>query len=283
MERFEYLEPRELGEAVELLARHPGEARVVAGGQSLIVMLRQRLLSPRYLIGLDRIPGLGEVRQGDGHLSIGALATHREVATHPLVQGEAGVLAQAVARVGSPPVRVLGTLGGNLCHNEVGADPPPALLALDARARIAGPSGERELPLHQFFTGYFETALHEDEILTHILVPRLPPGAKGVYVKYSHRVVDRAIVGVAVVGQFQGPVCQEVRVALGGVAPVPFRARQTEELLTGKPLTEELLEQAGEVASGESRPLSDAHASADYRRQMVKVFLKRALRQLTSP
>ncbi|MBI2918979.1 MAG: xanthine dehydrogenase family protein subunit M [Chloroflexi bacterium] len=278
MEDFEYLKPTTTAEAVNMLAQHSGEARAIAGGQSLIPMLRARLVGPAYLIGLEAIPDLARIQAVDGSLRIGAMATHLEVATSALVRQRASILAEAEGLVGSPAVRNLGTLGGNLCHNEVGADPPPPLLALGATAVIAGPGGDRKLPLEQFFTGFLETALAEDEILAYVDIPAQPPGLASAYVKYRLRAVDRSIVGVAVALAIEGGVCREAKVALGGVGPVPFRSRGAEAVLSGNHPDERTIEQAAGAAMAEARPMSDAHASADYRRKMVAVFTRRALK-----
>ncbi len=279
MEDFEYLKPETTAEAAALLALHRGEARVIAGGQSLIPMLRARLLAPAYLVGLEAIPKLAHIQEVDGGLRIGAMAAHLEVATSPLVKRRAAILADAEGMVGSPAVRNLGTLGGNLCHNEVGADPPPALLALGARAVIASPQGERTLPLEQLFTGFLETALGEDEILAYIDIPAPPPGLASAYLKYRLRAVDRSVVSVAVALEMQSGTCSQARVALGGVGPVPFRSRGAEAALQGKHPDQGTVERAAQAAMSDSQPMSDAHASADYRRKMVAVFTRRALKQ----
>lgn len=279
MEDFEYLRPGTVSEAVSLLAQYRGKARAIAGGQSLIPMLRGRLLSPAYIISLETIADLKRIQPQNGGLRIGAMATHREVAASSLVKERAAVLSQAEILVGSPAVRNLGTLGGNLCHNEVGADPPPALLVLGATVVIASPQGERRLPLESFFKGFLETALKEDEILTYMDIPAQPSGSVYAYMKYRLRAVDKAMVGVGVALQMNGGWCREARVALGGVAPVPFRSKGAEAILTGRHPTESIIEQAATAAKAEVQGLSDAHASAEYRRDMVAVFTRRALRQ----
>lgn len=262
-----------------MLAQHKGKARVIAGGQSLVPMLRSRLLSPAYIIGLEAIEQLKCIQPRDGGLRVGAMATHREVATSPLVKERATILAEAEVLVGSPAVRSLGTLGGNLCHNELGADPPPALLVLGATAVIASTQGERRLPLESFFKSFLETSLGEDEILAYIDIPPQPSGVVCTYMKYQLRAVDKAIVGVGVALRMEGGVCREARVALGGVAPAPFRSTGAEAALTGQPPSESLIKEAAMAAMAEAQPMSDAHASADYRRTMVTVFTGRALRQ----
>lgn len=277
MEDFQYLRPTTVTEAVLLLAQHRGKARVIAGGQSLIPMLRSRLVRPAYIIGLEAIAELRRIEPWDGGLRVGSIATHHEVLTSPVVKERAAILSEAEILVGSPAVRNLGTLGGNLCHNEVGADPPPALLALDATGVIVGPQGQRRLPLESFFKGFLETALGEDEILAYIDIPALPSGAVWSYVKCRQRAVDKAVVGVGVVLRINGGVCREARVALGGVAPVPFRAKRAEAVLMGQRPSERILEEAAVEAMEEVQPISDAHASAGYRRKMVGVFTRRAL------
>ena len=279
MEDFQYLRPTTVTEAVLLLAQHKGKARLIAGGQSLIPMLRSRLVRPAYVIGLEAIAELKRIEPWDGGLRVGAMVTHHEVVTSPLVKERATILSDAEILVGSPAVRNLGTLGGNLCHNEVGADPPPALLALGASAVIASPHGERRLPLETFFRGFLETALGEDEILAYIDTSALPSGSVWSYLKCRQRSVDKAIVGVGVVLRIEGGVCRDVRVALGGVAPVPFRAKKAEAAFMGERPNDRIIEEAAMAAVAEAEPMSDAHASADYRRKMIGVFTRRALRQ----
>lgn len=279
MEDFQYLRPTTVAEAVLLLAQHKGKARLIAGGQSLIPMLRSRLVRPAYIISLEAIAELRRIEPSDGGLRVGAMVTHHELVTSPLVKERAAILCEAEALVGSPAVRNLGTLGGNLCHNEVGADPPPALLALGAIAVIVSPHGERRLPLESFFKGFLETALGEDEILAYIDIPALPSGAIWSYMKCRLRAVDKAIVGVGVVLSMEGRLCREARVALGGVAPVPFRANRAEAALMGQHPGDRTIEEAAMAAMAEAQPMSDAHASADYRRKMAAVFTRRALKQ----
>jgi len=273
MEDFQYLRPTTVTEAVLLLAQHKGKARLIAGGQSLIPMLRSRLVRPAYVIGLEAIPELKRIEPRHGGLRVGAMVTHHEVLTSPLVKERATILSDAEILVGSPAVRNLGTLGGNLCHNEVGADPPPALLALGASAVIASPHGERRLPLETFFRGFLETALGEDEILAYIDTSALPSGSVWSYLKCRQRSVDKAIVGVGVVLRIEGGVCRDVR------APVPFRAKKAEAAFMGERPNDRIIEEAAMAAVAEAEPMSDAHASADYRRKMIGVFTRRALRQ----
>lgn len=279
MEAFDYLKPETVAECIALLTQYKGKARVIAGGQSLIPMLRSNLVTPAYLIGLEAISELRNIQPLDGGLRIGAMSSHLEVATSELVKERAPILSEAESILGSPAVRNLGTIGGNLCHNETGADPPPTLVALGATAVMSGPAGERRLPIENFFKGFLETVLEEDELLTYIDVPASFPGMASAYIKYSLRAVDRATVGVAVVLSMDGKKCKDARLALGGVAPVPFRSKEAEAVLKGNILTESIFERAARIAMAEARPISDAHASADYRRQMTAVFVRRALKK----
>jgi carbon-monoxide dehydrogenase medium subunit len=276
---LQYLEPTTLGEAVSLLARYGDEAKAIAGGQTLIPMLRQRLLSPSYLVSLSAIPELRRIeKDGQGNLLIGACASHRAVEVSPQVREGWPILAETVAKVAAPQIRNLGTLGGDLCHSEYGADPPATLLALEAQARIVGPTGERWLPLEEFFVDLYQTALGPAELLTQLKLPPLPSKSKMIYIKYALRAMDPAIVGVAVVMEVEDGRCRKARIGLNGAAPVPLRARQAEAALQGRRLDQATLEEAARAAQAEAAPFTNAYASAEYRRRMVGVFVKRALR-----
>lgn len=279
IEELEFLEPTSLGEAAALLARYGDEAKAMAGGQTLIPMLWQRLLTPTYIIGLNSVQGLQAVeRDSQGNLLIGACATHREVETSPLVLQDWPILAETIGKVAAPQIRNLGTLAGDLCHSDYGADPPATLLALDARARIVGPGQERWVPMDTFFVDLYTTALGPDELLAQVQLPPLPQGARCAYVKYCLRAMDPAIVGVAAVLVMEDGMCRQARIAINGASPVPIRATVAEAALKGRPLDDGTLDEAAVLAQEESQPMSDSHASADYRRKMVGVFVKRALR-----
>ncbi len=279
---IDYFEPASMAEALTLLQRYGDDASVIAGGQSLLVMMRHQLVSPTYLVSLRKIQGLSGIEQnGNGELAIGAVTTHKDVSTSILLRSKVPVLCRAASRVGSTPIRNLGTIVGNICHNELGADPPPALLVLNAKAVCVKADGERALPLGEFFTDYFETVLHPGEIVKAIEIPPPPPGAVGVYLKHVVRAVDLAIVGIAVLLDLENGSkrCHEVRIGLGGVSPVPLRAYKAEQVLAGNLIGDEVLNEVANVAMSEVDPISDAHGSAEYRRKMVGVFVKRAIRQ----
>ena len=279
---LEYFEPTTSREALDLLGKHGDDARVIAGGQSLLVMIRQRFLSPSYLISLKKVSGLqGVTEDPSGKLVIGAMTTHKEVSSSPVLSRKVPILCQAGGKVGSTAIRNMGTIGGNICHNEMGADPPTALLALDAKAVCESAKGRRAVPLEVFFKDFFETALQRGEILTALEVPAPPADAVGVYLKHVLRTGDLAIVGAAVLLELEseGKKCREVRIGLGGVSPIPLRARKAEAILRGNEISDAILNEVGEVAMSEADPISDAHGTAEYRRRMVAVFVKRAIRQ----
>jgi carbon-monoxide dehydrogenase medium subunit len=276
--RFDLKQPEDLDEAASLLNSYGEDARIIAGGQSLLLMIRSGLLRPALLVSVSGIAGLsGITATPQGKLRIGALTTHRQILASPLIKEKAPLLIEAVARIGSTPVRNLGTIGGNLCHNEMGSDPPAALLASNASVECCSTRGTRSLPLGSLFSGYFETSLAADEILTAIEVPELSFNSRWAYLKYTQRPGDLAIVGVAVVLNLANGVCRDARIGLGGVGPVPFRATEAEKLLCGNAPDAGLIAQVAMTASLTADPLSDAHASADYRRKMVRVFVQRAI------
>jgi len=272
--------PHSLEEALSQRADYGRDALPIAGGQSLLVMLRNKLIDPKVLLDLEP---LGELRglqpRADG-ISIGAMTTFFDLISSADVHKASPILAEAAAKVGSTAIRNLGTIGGNLCHNEPGADLPPALLALNASVELRSRKGTRKVPLTEFFQGYFETAVEADEILSRVDIPTLPQGACGAYIKHSISPEDLAIAGVAVVLVPDGknPVsARELRIGLGGVSPVPLRALKAEAALNGRALTDDAIRAAAEIAASEAEPMSDPHSSADYRRKMIKVLVRRAL------
>jgi carbon-monoxide dehydrogenase medium subunit len=278
--RFELEQPRSIDEAVSLLAEHGDNARVIAGGQSLLLMIGAGLVRPGVLVSLGLLTELQRIEAGSGGgLRIGALATHRDILKSEAVARNAAVLADAVGQIGSTPVRNFGTIGGNLCHNEMGSDPPSALLVLNAEAECLSTRGKRRVPLGEFLTGYFETALEPDEILTGIEISPLPNGSGGVYLKHRMRAGDLAIVGVAALLEMSNGSCRGARIAVGGVGPAAFRATAAERLLREERLSDEIIEEAAAAAAGMADPISDAHGSAEYRKKMVRVFVKRAIKQ----
>ena len=281
--RFEYLEPANIPEAIALLERYDGKAKIIAGGTDLLVQMRRRTIKPEYVINIGNIQGLDYIRYDENEeLKIGALTTIRTLERSAEVQQRYPVIPQAASRMASVGVRNLATLGGNLCNAAPSADTAPALIALSARAKIVGPKGERVVLLEDFFTGPGSTILGKGEILTEIQVPVLQPRTGTTYLKHDIRgTLDLAIVGVAaaITLEPRRELCQEAKVVLGAVAPTPMRVRQAEEILKGKEIDDTLIEKSAQVASDESQPITDVRAPADYRSEMVKVFTRRAIKE----
>ena len=278
-ESLEIFQPSSVKEASEILWDRGHGGHFLAGGTDLIIAIKEKGLAPTYLVDLKKIPFLSDIReQPDGGLSIGALTTMRQLETSPIIGRRLPFLAQSATEVGSIQIRNRATIGGNMANATPSADVAPALLALEAKARVAGRSGERVMELEQFFRGPGETVMESGEILLEILIPPIPEGLLGEYIKFSPReMMDLATIGVAVTLVLNGKRCEQVRIALGAVSPTPVRARKGEAVLSGQILTEELAEKAGHEASTECKPISDVRSSADYRKEMVRVNTKRAL------
>ena len=276
--KFEYFSCETLGEACALLSKYRGEAKVLAGGTDLLIKMKHKRSIPRYLVNIKRVPDLGYIRHDpEEGLRIGALTTIQAVRNAAIIKKRFSVLHEAASVLGTRQIRNLATLGGNLCNASPAAECAPALLTLDARARIMGPDGERTVPLDAFFIGPDRSALQGDEILTEIQVPDPPLNARGTYLKHSTRRIDVAIVGVAVVLTMEGDVCQDIRLALGAVGPTPMRAKKAEDALKGQRLGGEILEKAARIASEESLPIDDLRGEADYRTRMVEALVKEGL------
>lgn len=276
---FRLVEPDSLAGAIDALGRLDGDARVVAGGTALVALMRLGLVKPDRLVSLHRVPALDEIRIENGSLVLGAMATHADIERSRIVRDGWPLLAEAVRRVATPAIRTSGTIGGNLAYAEAASDPAPALLCLDAEVRVVGPRGARAVPVAGFFRGFYEAALEPGEIVSAIRVPAPPAGARGGYVKYTSRSAeDKPLVGVAalVVLDASGR-CADIRLALGGAAPTPIRADAAERVLRGEALTDSAVRAAAETAARHADPLSDLMGSADYRRQMIRVWVRRLL------
>ncbi len=275
---FEYFAPKTLKEALTLLDKYQDECKVIAGGQSLLILMRQGLVTPQYLIDIKGISELSYIKsEGKQGLRIGALTTHRTIEKSPVLRDKLGVLTEMENRLASIQTRNWGTIGGNICHADPAGDPAPVLMALNATLRMASLKGDRTMAVEDFSLDYFETALESGELLTEIVVPPVPPHTGTAYTKFNVIESDLATVGVAVsitLSSNDG-ICQDVRIALGAAAPTPIRAKQAEAVLRGKKITDNLLKEAGEIASTEAEPISDIYASEEYRRELVKVLVKR--------
>ncbi len=281
MKNFDYLEPKTVTEACALLKQHGGEAKVFAGGAHLTILMKQGLLEPKSLINIKKIPELKGIRyDATVGLTIGALVTHRELETSALVKEKFSVLCEAEREVANIRVRNMGTVGGNLASGEPLTDLAQIFIALDGKAKIAGPSGQRVIAVEELFLDFYTTSLAEDEILTQVVLPPLPAHSGIDYIRFSSSsVVDKPSVGVAVRLTLDsvGETIQAARIVLGCVGATPVRARKAEALLIGKKLTAELVQEAGSTASQECSPTSDLRGSEQYKRAIVGTLVKRAL------
>lgn len=280
MKNFDYLEPKTVSEACKLLHRHGGAAKVFAGGAHLTILMKQGLLQPEALVNIKKIAALrGIAFDAKKGLTLGALVTHREIETSTLVQEKFPVLCAAEKEVANIRVRNMGTVGGNLASGEPLTDLAQIFIALDGKVKIGGPKRSRSIPVAELFVDFYTTSLAEDEILTHVVLPPLPPRSGIEYIRFSSSsVVDKPTAGVAVrVTLAPGKEsCKTARIVLGCVGPTPVRARQAESLLGGKKITPELLAEAAGVASQECSPTSDLRGSEPYKRAIVRTLVKRA-------
>jgi len=274
---FDYYAPVSVDEALELLKALP-DAKVLAGGHSLLPMMKLRVISPAHVIDLGRIAALRGIAEDGAKLTIGALTTHWMIESSPLVRARAPILAEAAGRIGDVQVRNVGTIGGNLVHADPAADYPAAVLAGEAEMVVVGATGRRTIPAREFFTGVLASAVRADEILIEIRLPRLPPGTGQAYLKFPHPASGFAVVGVAAVIRMRGTRCVDARIGITGVAPVPYRAGAVERALVGAALDDRLIAAAAEHAADGVEPNEDLFADADYRAHLARVFTKRAVR-----
>jgi aerobic carbon-monoxide dehydrogenase medium subunit len=275
---FDYHRARTLAEAQSLLAAHP-DAKLLAGGHSLIPLMKLRLAAPSALIDIGRIPELRGISASGGALRIGALTTHADLAASPDLATSAAALAEAAAMVGDPAVRNRGTIGGNIAHADPASDLPTVLVALGASVTVVGPKGERTIPADQFFTGIMTTALADGEIVTAVLIPASAPGEGSAYVKFSHPASRYAVIGAAARIAVERGQCSRASVAIGGLTPCARRAASVERALAGKPLDDAALAAAAaKIADDLGDDLSgDIYASAEYRAAVAPVYVRRAL------
>jgi aerobic carbon-monoxide dehydrogenase medium subunit len=277
--RFEYHAPGSVEEALEVLERYGDEAKVLAGGQSLIPLMKLRFASPRALVDINRIQGLDTIAEDDGFLSIGALVRHSDCERSEALRGRFGVLGDAAPQISDPIVRNRGTVVGSLTHADPQGDWGSALMAAGAQLQVASSGGTRTIPLAELFQGPFTTSLQPNEIATAVQVP--DPGARagGTYLKLERRIGDFATVGVAVHVSFDNGKVGRAGIALTGVGPRNLRAESAEQALAGAVLNDEAIEAAAEAAAADAQPRSDNRGSADYKRSVVRVFTERGLRK----
>ena len=274
---FELFTPKTLDEALALLHKYSDECKVIAGGQTLILLMREGLITPKYVLNIKRIPELSYIKSGKNGVRIGAASTHRAIEKSPVMKKALKVLAEMERRLSYIETRNWGTIGGNLCNADPAGDPAPALMALKASVKMASVRGERTMALEDFSLGSHKTALEPDEILTEIQIPVVPPRTGAAYDKFNiiEGTVATAGVAVSITLKSGGGVCDDVRIALGGLARTPMLAKKAEKVLRGKKITDSLIKEAGQKASTEADPISDISASDEYRRELVKVMVAR--------
>jgi len=282
MRPFDYLEPETLDEALALLANDPDDTLVMAGGTSLVILMKQDLIRPARVLGLRRIAELRAIRTRGGGLDLGALATLGALARSPAVRSHAAALASTFAGVATVRIREQATLGGNLAHADPAQDPPVTLLALDGVAVARSRFGERRIALGALFVDLFETSLEPGEILLRVELPPLPAGARATYKKFLPATLDDyATVSVAaVVATDATGACMHARIAVGGAGPVPLRAREAERSLAGRRLDDAAIREAAALAAAATDPIDDLRGSAAYKRAMAGVWTERALREV---
>lgn len=278
---FEYLEPTSLQQAVDFLAQRGDDARILAGGQSLIPLMKLRLARPKFLIDLNRVAGLNAIEERDGCLVIGALARHADIENSPLVRAKIPLIGQAVRLLGDYQVRNLGTIGGALVEADPDGDWGPVILALNARVLCLGPGGEREINASDFFTSAYSTAIESNELVKEIVIPIPRQPALGKYIKLERIAGDFAVASVAVQADIDSNgVCRDLGIGLAGAGECPMKAVSAETMLKGQKLITELIGRAGKAIQEIASPIGDLRGSPEYKKEVLDVIFCRALEQL---
>jgi carbon-monoxide dehydrogenase medium subunit/2-furoyl-CoA dehydrogenase FAD binding subunit len=277
---FEYFNPQSVQEAIELLNRYGDEAKIIAGGQSLVPMMNFRLARPEILIDINAIKELEYIKTEGDELVIGALTRERDIEQSPLVVEKWPFLSKAISFIGHSAIRNRGTIGGSLVHADPSAEIPTALCALNGKVKIVGPSGEKILEPEEFFLTYLTTSLEPSDFLVEVRIPALPEKTGWSFRELSRRSGDFAIVAVGILlfTETTG-MCREARISMGGVAATPVRAEEAEALLAGQKITEKLIAEAAQQAAEETDTEPDYHASAEYRMDMARVYVQRGLQE----
>ncbi len=281
MNDFHFHAPETMSEAVSLLKDHGDDAKVMAGGTSLTLLLKQSLVQPDHIISLHRVQEARSIEFTDGTLRVGGLVTQREMEKSDLVKKHAPLLAEAYRRVATVRIRNVATVGGGLAQADPAMDPPPSLLILGAKVKLTSPSGDRLVSISDWYTDYYETVIEPDEIVSELQVQAQPAGSSWTYIKYLPRTEDDyATVSVAALGVVENGSITDVRVGLGAVAPTALRANDVESSLTGDAPSRERLSEVSQSVLEIVDPTSDPRGSADYKRDMSAVFTRRALEQV---
>ena len=277
--RFEYHAAHSVDEAVELLGRYGGDAKVLAGGQSLMPMLNFRLARPAALVDVNRVAALAYVREDDGVVAFGAMTRQRTIEFSPMVAARLPLLREATRWVGHLPIRSRGTIGGSIAHADPSAEYPAVLTALGGEVIVQGPRGRRTVKAADLFEGYLTTSLGPEELLVEVRLPAMPAGAGYAFEEFARRHGDFAIVGIAAMVVREGARCAVARLATAGAGPVPVRLRAAEEILERDGLGDAAVAAAGARAAELVDPDADVHASAEYRRHLTGVLTVRALKR----
>ena len=277
---FELFQPGSLAEAAGLLTEYGDDARVIGGGTTLVILMKQRALYYPYLIDLQTIPGLKEIKREPDGVRIGTLVTHRMVETSPLIREKAPVIAEAFSHVGNVRVRQTASVGGNLAHADYRLDPPPPLLVLNSEVTVLGPNGSRRIPLKNFFRGMYETALDPEEILVDVKIPTMPANSQAVYLRFSTLSAnDWPCLGVAAFLVKENGRCKELRLALGGVAATPLLIGGL-EFVQDQVLDQAVIDKVRDTVDEQISPFSDLRGSEWYKRRMTRLFVNKAIAQL---
>lgn len=280
---FDYSAPTTIEEALALLKEHGDEAKILAGGHSLIPMMKLRFASPEHLIDINNIPGLSYIKEENGHLKLGAMTRESDLEHSELIQTKYPIFIDASKLIADPQVRNMGTIGGNIAHGDAANDHPAVMMALRATVEIIGQGGSRMVPIDEFFMGFYMTAIQDDEILTAIHIPMHDGKYVGAYHKAERKVGDYATAGVAVqLGIGADGTCNYAGIGLTNVNPVPMRAARSEEVLVGSRLTDDVIAQAAQFASEDCNPTADLRGDEDYKRHLVKVITKRMIKKAIS-
>jgi len=273
----QYFKPKKVEEAVSLITNYGDQAKILAGGTDLLVQMRDRSLTPKCIVDITNIPELNYVKQDRDILKIGALATIRAVELSPIVKDKYVNLYEATHQMATTQIRNMGTVVGNICRASPAADTAPPLLALKSSVEIIGSSGTRIIPLEEFFLGPGQTALEPHEMVLAIHVPELPTGNGTAFLRVTRVAADLAKINVSSVVIIKNGICQDARIALGGIAPTPIRARKAEALLRDSRLNEELIKKAAGIAANETKPITDIRSTKEYRKELSEVLVRRTI------
>ena len=276
---FEYLSPNQLSEAISLLQKHGEDAKILAGGHSLIPAMKLRFALPEYLIDIGGIEGMDYLREEGGQLRIGAMTRESSLEESELIKEKYPLLLDTAKMIADPQVRNMATVGGNLAHGDPANDHPAAMIALRASVVVEGPNGSREIGIDDFFTDFFTTALENNEILTEIRIPAAPPNSGGSYLKIERKVGDYATAAVACQLNFDtGGTIKQIGIGLTNVGPVPIRSNSAEDILRGQVPDDNMIRESGILAAKNCEPVDDLRGSAEYKRALVNELTQRAIK-----